>query len=407
MILDGSTDVLEHHWLFFHNGGAVMNDIIASIYLRCRAKIASNCRLLQRQILRVKVLLAFWAVISACFASAAVAQPVVFDVPALVVAERVNPAVVSDPTSGGQLMRLRISLSTVIAPDFQGSISEYLVEISSPGQTLRVVDFWPKNELYSEVEGPVSVESARQKDERLQFGLSAGYPTVGSAHASGDYWKQTSVHESYQRRPPMQAVTSSGTIRQGFGVFYKFRPGPVDVLEGSRQVAMLVEVPQGWRADLLQVSMTAAGTRPASAIESSSSRPAILSNQRFWVTTHREGDAAAAAMALSYVRHERHLRGLAASKQQEVQKRSAPSIWHRVGVALDVVETRIPKNYLTSVIFGPTDRSFSHGTHRLPVDLRVAILDYWDYRDQLLQLSRDSSTGSAGSSASVEIVSMN
>jgi hypothetical protein len=337
----------------------------------------------------------------------ALGQSVAFDVPAIVIAEPVNPKVVSDPITGGQLMRLRISLSTVIAPDFHGSISEYLVEISSPGQRLRVIDFWPKNEAYSEYDGTVTVESSRHKDERFQFGLGAAYPGVGSAHASGDYRNRLNVNESYQRRPPMQAVTSSGTIRQGFGVFYKFRPGPVDVLEGSRQVAILVEVPQGWRADLLRVSMTAAGSKNSLSAETTGHRGAILSTQQFWITTHREGDTAAAAVALSYVRHERHLRGLAVSLQQEVQKRSSPSLWHRVGVALDVVDNKIPPDYLSRVLFGPADPAFSHGKHHLPIDLRVAILDYWDHRDALVRLATSPPSATDTQSISTAMVSTN
>jgi hypothetical protein len=314
---------------------------------------------------------------------------VAFDAPAIVVAEPVNPSVVSAPTMGGDLYRLKISVSTYISPEFRGSIGEYSLEIQSPTQSLRVLDFWPKNETYSQFEGTVKVDAHRKKDEHFNFNLAAGYPGVGNANASGDYQNHLNVQESYVKKPPLQMLTSSGTIHQGFGVFFKFRPGPIDVLEGSKDVALLVEVPKGWRADLLQVAMTAAGTH------SNSSRSQVLSQSRQWTTTHREGDGAAAAQAQVYVQHERHLRGVAASKQREVAERSLPTFWHKAGAALNVVESRIPEDYLTRVIFGRANPRLDDGSGRLPVDLRVAILDYWDQRGQLLSLSRPTSTSIA------------
>jgi len=92
---------------------------------------------------------------------------VAFDVPALVVAQPVNPAVVQSPTMGGPLLRLKIPVSTFISPEFRGAVTEYSIELYSPGQTLRVVDFWPKNETYTEYEGTVTVESSRQKQEHF------------------------------------------------------------------------------------------------------------------------------------------------------------------------------------------------------------------------------------------------
>jgi hypothetical protein len=306
---------------------------------------------------------------------------VAFDAPAIVVAERVNPEVVSVPLTGGDLYRLKIAVSTYIAPEFRGAISEYSFELHSPMQSMRVLDFSPKNETYTQFEGTVKVDSHQKKDEQFNFNLAAGYPGVGNLAASGDYQNHLNVQESYTKKPPMQLLTSSGTIYQGYGVFFKFRPGPVDVLEGSKEIAILIEVPKGWRADLLQVSMTAVGSI-------GSSRQQLLSQSRLWITTHREGDGAAAAQAQAYVRHERHLRGVAASKQREVNDRSLPTFWHKAGAALQIVDARIPKDYLTRVIFGRANPRFDDGSGRLPVDLRVAILDYWDQRGNLLSLSR-------------------
>ena len=222
-------------------------------------------------------------------------------------------------------MRLRIPVSTYIAHDFGGKVSEYSVEIDSPNQTLRVVDFWPKNETYSEYEGSVRVESSRQQDEHFNFHLAAAYPGVGQAGASGDYRNRLNVQESYHRRPPMQTLTSSGTIRQGYGVFYKFRPGPVDVLEGAREVAVLVSAARLAR-DLLHVAMTAVGTSTARLSGRRSS-----GNQNVDHYSPGGDEAAAARYCLRPPRTAPARFGCL--QQREIDKRSLPTLWHRVGAS--------------------------------------------------------------------------
>ncbi len=331
---------------------------------------------------RSVVLLATSFTLVAC-AVAGEATAVTFDAPAIVIAEAINPAVVEVPTMGGDLVRLRIPVSTFQSAEFRGQAHEYVVEIESPHQSLRVLDFWPKSEVYSDIEGTVSVESARQQDNNLNFNLSGAYEPFGRGSVQGDFHNKSNVQERYQRKPAMQVLASSGTIRRGYGVIFKFRPGPLPVLEGVRDVAILAEVPRGWRADMLQVTMRAVG------VQHNSSRPQSLGEARLWMTTHREGDQAAAAAATRYVTQERALRALAASNQGRVDDKALPTFWHKLGASLDIIDPKIPSDYLSQVIFGMSNQYYDNATtNRLPVDLRVAVLDYWDVRNSLVSLAR-------------------
>lgn len=338
--------------------------------------------LLVRQSVALSVALAF----GVCHASLAFSgdlNAVNFDAPAIVIAEPINPAIVELPTMGGDLVRLRIPVSTYLSPEFRGTVAEYAVELHSPHQSMRIIDFWPKSEVYSEIDGTVSVETSQQKESHVSFNVSAAYEPIGRGSAEGDFVNKSQVQERYQRKPPMQILSSSGTIRRGFGVFFKFRPGPMPTLEGTREVAVLAEVPRGWRGDMLQISMRAVG-EPSSF----NSRPQTLGGSQLWITTHREGDLAAAAQATRYVTQERSLRALAASSQARVSERALPTFWHKLGASLDVVEPKIPSDYLTQIIFGMTHRYYDNdATNRLPVDLRVAILDYWETKQKLLDLA--------------------
>jgi hypothetical protein len=259
-----------------------------------------------------------------------------FDAPAIVIAEPINPSVVELPTMGGELVRLRIPVSTIQASEFRGQVHEYIVEIDSPYQSMRMLDFWPKSEVYSEIEGNVSVESSQQHDRKLNFSVAGVYEPFGKGAIQGDMQSRSNVQERYQRKPAMQVVSASGTIQRGFGVFFKFRPGPLPVLEGVRDLAILAEVPPGWRADMLQIHLRAVGTA------AQQSRSQTLGEARLWITTHREGDQAAAAAATRYVTQERALRSLAASNQQRIDSKALPTIWHKLGASLDVIEPRIP-----------------------------------------------------------------
>ena len=316
---------------------------------------------------------------------------VAFDAPAIAVAVPVNPAVVNTPLTGGKLIRVKIPVSTFLSPEFTGQVSEYVVEIQSPQQSMRVVDFWPKQELYSDVQGTVSVDNKYHKDSHFAFNVSGGYEPFVRGNANGEFNEKIDSHQQFERKPPMQLLTSAGSVRRGFGVFYKFRPGPVPQLEGEREVAILFEVPQNWRADLLQVSMHAVG-------QDRSARAETLGQSRLWMTVHQEGDQAAATQAQRYVAQERALRALAAASQKQIEEKSLPTFWHKMGAALEVVEPKIPADYLSQVLFGASSTKgtsqpyFDDATNRLPVNVRVAILDYWEQRDAMMKMA----TGTVG-----------
>ncbi len=324
-----------------------------------------------------------WMVVSMATAEDAV---VGFDAPAMAVAVPVNPEVVNAPLTGGKLVRVKIPVSTFLSPSFQGAVNEYVVAIHCPQQTMRVLDFWPKQELYSEVQGTVSVDNKYHKDSHFAFNVSGGYEPFVRGYAKGESNEKIDSHQQFHRKPPMQMLTSAGTVLRGYGVFFKFRPGPVPQLEGEREVAILFEVPMNWRADLMQVTMHAVG-------QNGSARSQVLGKSQLWMTVHQEGDQAAAAQAQRYVTQERTLRALAAASQKQIEEKSLPTLWHKVGAALEVVEPKIPSDYLTQVLFSssPTLGSkhpyFDHATNRLPVNVRVAILDYWEQRDAVLKLA--------------------
>jgi hypothetical protein len=306
-----------------------------------------------------------------------------FDVPSLVIVQEMSSESTLVPTTGGKLVRIRMPVSMFVSSEFRGVVHEWLVELESPQQTIRVVDFWPRQEVYSDIEGTVQVERSYKRDAEFSFTASGGFEPFARGTAGGKLDNNTSTQERFLRKPPVQVLTSSGTIRRGYGVFFKFLPGPTPNPEGIREIAVLAEVPLGWRADMLRVSLSATGSLTRGGRDT-----VALGDMQLWTTLHLEGDRRAAERATMYLMCERNLRQLAAANHERVMQKALPTLWHKVGVALDVVEPRIQIDYLQQVLFGPSAKALDSHYQRLPVDLRVAILDFWDARDALLELGQ-------------------
>ncbi|MCC6512110.1 MAG: hypothetical protein IT423_23640, partial [Pirellulaceae bacterium] len=95
----------------------------------------------------------------------------------------------------------------------------------------------------------------------------------------------------------------------------------------------------------------------------------------------------AAQAAQRYMSTEQAVRRMAAINHAAVEQRALPTVFHKVGAALDVVQPKIPVNYLQDILFNLNAHYFSSATSKLPVDLRVAALDYWDERTRLMKLA--------------------
>lgn len=304
------------------------------------------------------------------------------DVPAMVVAEDVQPSVVGQPSFGGRFVRMRFKVSTFVDARFDGAVAEYGIQVVSPQQTMRVVDFWPRTVTYSDIDGSVSVQESAQKHKDLKLDVNGGFQPFVAGTLQGNIGSKNSTTESYQRKAPSRELVNSGTSHRGFGAFYKFRPGPVVVAEGARDIAILVEVPKNWRGDLLQVQVTATGYRGGNR-----TRTEHLGGARNWVAIHQAGDSYAAQQVRAFVRQEQRLLRVAQDSQKQVSEKSLPTVWHRIGAALDVVDPKIPSNYLHKVIFRQQGGYLEGNTHRLPMEVRVAILDYWETQDAVFQLA--------------------
>lgn len=312
-------------------------------------------------------------------------EAVQFDAPALTAVHVVKPEVAQEYLATGRCVRIKLPVSVFQRSNLaDGQLQYIVIRVVSPYHTMRVVDFSPRTQTYTTVEGHVAVRTSLE--DKNQLGAKAAFPPTSAGQLSVDASNQQAIRqeESFNRLPETKLLSSSGTLMRGSGAFFKFLAGPHAVLEGTREVAILAEVSPAWRGDLLHVSVQALGT---SAGQHAS--PVQLGYEQMWTAVHLAGDAIAAGAARRYVSTERSLRQLAAEQHKSVAQKALPTVFHKLGAALDIVDPKVPDDYLARVLFSGRNKFRDHPqTNRLPMDLQVAIQDYWDVRNEFLSLAK-------------------
>jgi hypothetical protein len=296
-----------------------------------------------------------------------------FDVQPLVPAIEVSESNALRQMPGSRLVEIQFEVSTIVPPEFRGAFDESILKIVTRKPSVQVADYWPRTEMYSSIATPLSVAENYERDRHASIQGVGGYPGVGSA--SGYAYFRDELHRdvNYQQRPPMQLLTASGTIDRRSGVYFKLRSTPQAVLEGSRNFRLILEVPHDWRGDVLEFHAVAYGRKNAESDHSHQQ----LGEERFLVAVYQQADQDAAQYAMTFVEQQSKLREMAKRHASTIQKRAYPTPVHKLGQVLDIYEPSVPHDYLNQWIFGSATEQ---PNHRLPVDLRVAMLDFIDSR---------------------------
>ena len=124
-----------------------------------------------------------------------------FDVPTVVSAQTVDAALAGRHANQGNLVRIQIPVSAYIEPRFQGTVSEYVVQIESPLRTIQVRDYWPRRESVTNIAGNVRVEQSNQSESNLGAKASGGFAVVANGTLEAGYRSNSITKESYERLP--------------------------------------------------------------------------------------------------------------------------------------------------------------------------------------------------------------
>lgn len=307
---------------------------------------------------------------------------VAFDVNAMAPARDASQYGLLPRLPNSRFVEVQLESSALFQTGSTVRVTETMIRVMSRHDDVLVADFSPRTELQTDVFGPmqISVEEDRLREMGIQ-GV-AGYPMIGNA--SGFAYQSDSGHQTvhFAKKPAMEPLTAAGTLARQRGVYFKMHQSSQTTLEGTRPFRIVFEVPESWRADLLDVTIDAVG------LESASSRKTtVLTSQPFVVAVFQDRDDAAARIAANYIKQQSNLAIYAKSYARMIEQRNYPTPFHKLGAKLDIYEPEIPRGWFDALVYRPGTGYHLSKLSPLPVDVRVAIMNYIDHKQRLEALS--------------------
>ena len=319
---------------------------------------------------------AFMSIDSACFGQVA------FDLNPMAPARESNSIGLMNQLPNSRMVDVQLDVSALFTPGDAAVITEYTVRIVSRHEDVQVADYSPRTEMQSDVFGSMQISQEGDRVREAAIRGAGGYPGVGTAQGYAYYHDNSHETVHYAKKPSMELLNAAGTLERRRGVYFKVRQSSQTTLEGARPFRIVFEVPNSWRADLLDVTIEAAGLE-----NSHSKRPRVLYAQQFVVALYQEYDENAANAATRYVRQQESLKQFAKTYAKTIEQRSYPTPIHKLGAKLDMYEPSIPQQWLETLVFQQGVSYNLTKLSHLPVDVRVAILNYLDQKHLMESMS--------------------
>ena len=319
---------------------------------------------------------AFMSIDSACFGQVA------FDLNPMAPARESNSIGLMNQLPNSRMVDVQLDVSALFTPGDAAVITEYTVRIVSRHEDVQVADYSPRTEMQTDVFGPMQISQEGDRVREAAIRGAGGYPGVGTAQGYAYYHDNSHETVHYAKKPSMELLNAAGTLERRRGVYFKVRQSSQTTLEGARPFRIVFEVPNSWRADLLDVTIEAAGLE-----NSHSKRPRVLYAQQFVVALYQEYDENAANAATRYVRQQESLKQFAKTYAKTIEQRSYPTPIHKLGAKLDMYEPSIPQQWLETLVFQQGVSYNLTKLSHLPVDVRVAILNYLDQKHLMESMS--------------------
>ncbi|WP_162006730.1 hypothetical protein [Roseimaritima sediminicola] len=318
-----------------------------------------------------------------------------FDLPSLAVAENVsdsrddagseqNSGANARPLPGQRLVRIPLRLSALVDAPEPPRIDQVMIQVYAMDSTISVVDYAPRTELASPYEGNLEIAKTAERNKHLGFTVDGGYGKMIEGTLAGDVAKKDLETVKFRRVAPLEVVAASGTLGRGRGVYFKLRSTALQVLEGDKQFEVVLSVPQDWQSGLLDVRIEANTNKKTFAGLDSENR--CVGRAHFVVATFVDAAPAVRQAAMQLIERETDLRSVAARHRAETRS-GASNLLRQMASALDLGNEPLREDWLYQVMRGTVDPHLDRNIRRLPMQVRIAILDYQDARKAFLEAS--------------------
>lgn len=329
--------------------------------------------------------LAAFALIASTSALVAEAAPqVTFDVVPVVACRDVSTDEFLTAYPDDRLVEFRVQVSSLFRGGDESDLVEFFYRFDSVNHSIRVVDYAPQTTLEGETAGNVSIEDKQESSNHAGLAVTAPFDWPVKVTGTGDLGGKENRSVRYELAPKMTPVAASGTIRRGYGVYFKLKPSRATSLEGSKEFRVTLRVPATWRGGRLLLSCTATGMQRG--VVRPLNETLRCGARQFNMALFLEGDAEAQAAAERMTQAEQELLNSISSHRREIERQFYPTLAHKVGLFLDVIGPPVPEDWIAQLVFGPSTEQADSIARHMPEPVRSAANDYAVARRQLSQL---------------------
>ena len=314
--------------------------------------------------------------------------PVVrFDLPAIVPAVDTSvPAVARSAPNGSREVTVQLPLSSLIVDTGRRAssappIDHLLVKCSMRDQH-PVVSYSPRTELETDYAGPISFTEKTENSDSVGLNLDSTSPPFAHGHLGAEISDKESNSAQFSKQAPMQAVVASGTTNRGRGVYFKFRWTAQQVLEGEKLFQVSFAVPNQWRGGLVDVKVVAKGTGKTLFGDK---KLEDVATQHFVVAVHQDDDPKAAEIAMRLANLDQKL---ASMSQDHTAGSATIGDWLRNTLIPSPARSshrHQPADWYQRFVVGLADPHTDKQIRKLPMPVRVTVLDYADASRELTQ----------------------
>ena len=231
---------------------------------------------------------AFLVVFAAQAAIAGEAPRVQFDMPFAVACREVTPPEYAAANPGRKLVEARLAISSLLVAGEERDLTQFMIRVDSPLRSVVIADYLPKTLHQQKTAGPVTIQKSTERTAALGINLSGKYELMNLPGPSAGVGQKKTSSVKYDLLPPLEAVAASGTLDRSRAVYFKVKASPRHLLEGSREYAVVLEVPAAWRMDTLRVRCQAEGIRRS--FVSTFDEQITCGQRDFLVAIYQEGD---------------------------------------------------------------------------------------------------------------------
>lgn len=318
-------------------------------------------------------------VLAGLIGSPAVAQPpqVHFDLQPVIACRDVTSPELQESRPDLRLVEVRFDVSALLLQGSEDDLLQFFYRWEVPLPSAAVADYWPRTKLTSDQATNETREQRAERTNHVGAALTSPLDWPGKVTASGDVGQKSMESSRYELVPQMTAVTASGTVQRGRGVYYKIRPCRSSTLEGARRFRVVLRVPADWRGGDAYLECTATGIDRG--LVRSLDEQITCGQRRFVMGLYLEGDAQARQAAQDFVAAETDLAQVLSSHRAELERRNRFPLRHRLESLF--VSARSPSVLLSSVSRDAAD------LRSLPPKVEQAVVEYRAARDHLRLLS--------------------